>query len=114
MAYKLRPKLEILEIHSMQHTSDFIMELFHNKSFLLYTSDGQLSKPRRVKNGMAQGPVLNPSLYNIYTADFPVTSSIKYVYANNVALMASTNPTFEKSETILTQNMAIVQIFLRS
>ena len=93
--------------------SDFIMELLYNRSFVLCTSDGQTIKSHSMKYGVAQGSVLAPMLYNIYAADFPATTSTKYMYANDVALMAATS-TFEQADTTLSQDMAVIQTFLKS
>ena len=68
---------------------NFIMELLYSRSFVLYTSDGQASRPFRTKNGVAQGSVLAPCLCNIYTADFPETLAKRYMYADDVGLTAS-------------------------
>ena len=51
----------------------------------------------RLKNGLAQGSVLAPSLCNIYTADFPKTSGNCFMYADDVAI------------TYFTSNIAKVQ-----
>ena len=64
------------------------MNMLYNRSFILYV-EGQASKPYRLKNGVAQGSVLAPCLYNIYTADFPDTACKRYMYADDVALTCS-------------------------
>jgi len=86
------------------------MELQYNRSFILSTSDGQSSKPYMVKNGVAQGSVLASVLYNIYTSDFPATTSDKYT--DDIVLMTAAH-VFEQAESILTDNMAMVQKYLR-
>ena len=93
--------------------SDFIMKLLYNRSFVLCTSNGQTSKPHRMKYVVAQGSALAPMLYDIYTADFLATTSTKYMYADDVALMTATS-TFEQADTMLSQDMAVIQTFLRS
>jgi len=67
--------LKLLKSFDCKHMSKYIMELQYNRSFILSTSDGQSSKPHKVTNGVAQGLVLAPVLYNIYTSDFPATTS---------------------------------------
>ena len=105
--------LKLLKSIRCKQMTDFIMELLCNRSFVLCTSDGQTSKPHRMKYGEAQGLVLAPMLYNHYTADFPATTSTKYMYADDVALMAATS-TFKQADTTLRQDMAVIQTFLRS
>ena len=58
-----------------------------NRSFTLTTGNGQKSRLRRLKNGVPQGSVLEPLLFNIYTSDLPATISRKYAYADDLAIM---------------------------
>jgi len=58
-----------------------------NRSFTLTTGNGQKSRLRRLKNGVPQGSVLEPFLFNIYTSDLPATISRKYAYADDLAIM---------------------------
>jgi len=90
---------------------NFIMELLYSRSFVLYTSDGQASRPFRTKNGVAQGSVLASCLYNIYAADFPETSAKRYMYADDVALTVSA-PTFREAEHALSHDISVVSAYL--
>jgi len=58
-----------------------------NRSFTFTTGNGQRSRLRRLKNGVPQGSVLAPLLFNIYTSDLPATISRKYAYADDLAIM---------------------------
>ena len=59
-----------------------IMELVRNRSFTLTTGDSKQSRLRRLKNGVPQGSVLAPLLFNIYTYDLPSMISRKFAYAD--------------------------------
>ena len=66
-----------------------IMELVRNRSFSLTTGDSNQSMLRRLKNGVPQGSVLAPLLFNIYTYDMPFMISRKFAYADDLALLHS-------------------------
>ena len=66
-----------------------IMELVRNRSFTFTTGDSKQSRLRRLKNGVPQGSVLAPLLFNIYTYDLPSTISRKFAYADDLALLHS-------------------------
>ena len=98
--------LKLQRLLSCSHLTDFIMELLYTRSFVLYTSDGQ-------RSCVAQGSVLAPTLYNIYTSDFPATLAIRYMYADDVALTVSA-PTVEEVEEKLSTDMSIICQYLKN
>jgi len=49
-----------------------IMEMVGNRSFTLTTGNDQRSRLRRLKNGVPQGFVLAPLLFNIDISDLPI------------------------------------------
>jgi len=63
------------------------MEVVSNRSFTLTTGNGKRSRLRRLKNGVPQGSVLAPLLFNIYTSNLSTTISRKYAYADDLATM---------------------------
>ncbi|KAJ3587791.1 hypothetical protein NHX12_011387 [Muraenolepis orangiensis] len=90
----------------------FIMEMLSNRSFLLRTSDGQRSRLRRLRNGVPQGSVLSPLLFNIYIHDLPETTSRQYGYADDLAIMLR-RTTWSAVEQGLNQDMGILAAYLR-
>ena len=82
----------------------FIMELVRNRSFTLTTGNGPQSRLRRLRNGVPQGSVLAPLLFNIYTYDLPTTISKKFAYADDLAILHSTED-WQTLEGTLTQDM---------
>jgi len=70
-----------------RHMAHMIMEIVSNRSFTLNIGNGQRSRLRRLKNGVPQGSVLAPLLFNIYTSNLPATISRKYAYADDLAIM---------------------------
>ena len=105
--------LNLIKCIRCKHMTDFIMDLLYTRSFVLSTSDGHKSKPFRLKNGVAQGSELAPTLYNICTSDFSEAKATRYMYADDVALTASAN-TFKKAEKTLTDHMSTISTYLRA
>ena len=85
----------------------FIMEILSNCSFVLQTSDGQTSRLRRLRNGVPQGSVLSPMLFNIYIHDLPETTSTKYGYADDLAIMLR-HPAWKAVEDGLNRDMGVL------
>ena len=81
-----RLHLKLLRIIPDRHMVGFIIEM-SNRSFVVHTSDGQRSRLRRMENGVPQGSVLSPMLFNIYFSDLPETTSRKYGYADDLAIL---------------------------
>ncbi len=83
---------------------------------LLYvpkTGDGQQSRLRRLNNGVPQGSVLAPLLFNIYIHDLPETTSKKYGYADDIAILA-THKQWVNIEEDLSKDMDILSAYLRN
>ena len=55
----------------------------------LTTDNSKPSRLQSLKNGLPQGSVLAPFLFNIYIYDLPSITSMKYVYADGLAIFYS-------------------------
>ena len=78
--------LKLLKVIPDLKLVKFIMLLVQDRSFYLVTSDDQRSRKRRLRNGLPQGSVLAPILFNIYISDMPPTTSLRFLYADDSAL----------------------------
>ena len=78
---------KLLRLLPDKHMVRTIMELIRNRNFTITTSDSKRSRLRRLKNGVPQGSVLAPLLFNIYVYDLPSTVSRKYAYGDALALL---------------------------
>ena len=90
-----------------------IMELVRNRSFTLTTGDSKQSRLRGLKNGVPQGSVLAPLLFNIYTYDLPSMISRKFVYADDSALLHSSG-NWKDLEGTLSQDMTTLSAYLQT
>jgi len=77
------------------------------------TGNGQRSRLRRRKNGVPQGSILVPLLFNIYISDLPTTISRKYAYADNLAIMHADGD-WQAVEGTLSKDMANVGEYLQT
>ena len=96
-----------------KHMVKMIMELVRNRSFTLTTGDSKQSRLRRLKNGVPQGSVLAPLLFNIYTYDLPCTISRKFAYADDLALLHFSK-NWKDLEGTLSQDMSTLLAYLQT
>lgn len=76
-----------------QVTKDFTLTMFlqcllQNRRYYV-SLNGKNSRWRKQSNGLPQGSVLSPTLYNIYTNDQPVhKDTVNFIYADDTAVTA--------------------------
>ena len=104
---------KLLRLVPDKHMVRMIMELVQNRSFTLTTGDSKPSRLRRLRNGVPQGSVLAPLLFNIYTYDLPSTTSKKFAYADDLAILHSSGE-WKELERTLSQDMTTLSAYLQT
>ena len=104
---------KLLRLLPDKHMVRMIIEFVRNRSFTLTTSDSKRSMLRRLKNGVPQGSVLAPLLFNIYVYDLPSTVSRRYAYADDLALLYSSDD-WKDLEGVLSQDMTTISTYLQT
>ena len=102
---------KLLRLLPDRHMVALIVELIKNRSFTLTNGNGSKSRLRRLRNGVPQGSVLAPLLFNIYTYDLPTTTARKFAYADDLAILF-TAENWQTLERTLTQDMEILSSYL--
>ena len=92
-------------------TTNLIKNMISNRQFMV-SKDNQYSKKRTLNNGLPQGSVLAPLLFNLYIADLPQTTSRKFGYADDLAI-AVQHKNFTTAEDILTEDLSTLGNYFR-
>ena len=73
-----------------------------------------MSELRIQKNGLPQGSVLSPTLFNIYTNDQPILDGTRsFIYADDLCITAQ-YPTFQEVEQIIEEALGELTHYYRS
>ena len=92
------------------HIVLLIIKIVHNRCFTVTTGTGKQSWLQSLNNGVPQGSVLDPLLFNINTYDLLVIVGRKYAYADDLVILHYAND-WQAIEGTLTQDMAILSSY---
>jgi hypothetical protein len=73
--------------------------MLSNRNFQVFLGD-KSSRWRRLNNGLPQGSVLGPILFNLYMSDIPTMVSKQFQYADDIALTFQANSLAERETTL--------------
>ena len=90
-----------------------IVELVRNRSFTLTTSDSKQSRLCCLKNSVPQRSVLAPLLFNIYSYNLPSMIFRKFAYADDLALLHSSE-NWKDLEGTLNQDMSTLSVYFQT
>ena len=104
---------KLLRLLPDKHMVKMIMKLVRNRTFTLTTGYSKQIRLRRLKNGVSQGSVLAPLLFNIYTYDLPSIISRKFSYADDLALLHFSGK-WKDLEGTLSQDVSTLSPYLQT
>ena len=96
---------KVFEMTKDVRLTELIQNLLSNRRFFV-DLNGKRSRWRRQKNGLPQGSVLAPLLFNMYTNDQPIYPNTRsFLYADDLCI-ASQKQSFEEVEEPLSDALA--------
>ena len=101
---------KVLEMTGDVHLTDLIRTMLESRRFFVVLN-GKKSRWRRQRNGLPQGSVLAPMLFNIYTNDQPVHADTRsFIYADDLCI-ASQGSDFNDIEASLTSALSTMTTY---
>ena len=101
---------KVLEMTGDVHLTDLIRTMLESRRFFVVLN-GKKSRWRRQRNGLPQGSVLAPMLFNIYTNDQPIHADTRsFIYADDLCIASQGND-FYNIEASLTSALSTMTTY---
>lgn len=103
---------KLLLIIPCQKTAQLINNMLSNRLFQVFMNYDK-SEMKKLNNGLPQGSVLAPLLFNLYIHDIPNTISKKFAYADDIAI-ATQHHNVAETEITLNADLECLNIYFRN
>ncbi|XP_055714426.1 uncharacterized protein LOC129808680 [Phlebotomus papatasi] len=103
--------LKFMEVIPCAKLSGLLNNMLSNRYFQVFLGN-KSSSWRRLNEGLPQGSVLAPSLFNLYISDTPRTQAKQFQYADDLAL-AVQSESLTEIEEILESDLSILSTYFR-
>lgn len=90
---------------------NLIENMLSNRRFKVFLGE-KSSKFKFLRNGLPQGSVLAPLLFNLYTSDLPQTKCRKFIYADDLALTFQ-HQDFVNMERVLAADLCVMNGYFK-
>ncbi|XP_030754581.1 uncharacterized protein LOC115881295 [Sitophilus oryzae] len=97
---------KFLNVVPCSRIASLLNNMLCDRPFQIITGKNR-SKIRHLNNGLPQGSVLAPVLFNLYISDIPHTTSTKFGHADDLAL-AIRSKTIEEANGLLSENLSVL------
>ena len=102
---------KVLDMTGDVHLTDLIRTMLESRRFFVVLN-GKKSRWRRQRNGLPQGSVLAPMLFNIYINDQPIHADTRsFIYADDLCIASQGND-FNNIEASLTSALSTMTTYI--
>jgi len=100
---------KFLDVIPFKTLLKLLNNMLSNRFFSVFIGE-EKSKIKMLNNGLPQGSVLAPLLFNLYIKNLPATTARQFTYADELAL-ACQSKEFEDLENILSEDLDTLHTF---